>query len=83
MQSVADCFCLQLHAGTMRAASNGTVRLQSTDPHQHPAIDPAYMSEPSDVEEMRQCVRLSREIMNQPAFDKYNDGESIQPALMC
>ena len=62
----------------MRAASNGTVRLQSTNPHDHPIIDPAYMSQPGDVQEMRKCIKLSREILNQPAFDKYNDGKRTE-----
>jgi choline dehydrogenase len=37
-----------------------------------------YMSEAEDWEEMRACVRLTREIFRQPAFDPYR-GREIQP----
>jgi choline dehydrogenase len=36
------------------------------------------MSQPEDWEEMRACVRLTREIFAQPAFDPYR-GREIQP----
>jgi choline dehydrogenase len=36
------------------------------------------MSHPDDWEEMRACVRLTREVFSQPAFDRFRDGE-IQP----
>src|SRR5215467_4332068 len=37
-----------------------------------------YMSHPEDWMEMRACVRLTREIFAQPAFDRYRARE-IQP----
>ena len=37
-----------------------------------------YMSHPDDWEEMRACVRLTREIFAQAAFDRYR-GREIQP----
>ena len=37
-----------------------------------------YMSQPQDWQEMRACVRLTREIFAQPAFDAYR-GREIQP----
>jgi choline dehydrogenase len=37
-----------------------------------------YMSQPQDWEEMRACVRLTREIFAQPAFDRYR-GREMQP----
>jgi choline dehydrogenase len=36
------------------------------------------MSQPEDWTEMRACVRLTREIFAQPAFDRYR-GREIQP----
>ena len=36
------------------------------------------MSQPDDWMEMRACVRLTREIFAQPAFDRYR-GREIQP----
>jgi choline dehydrogenase len=37
-----------------------------------------YLSQPDDWTEMRACVRLTREIFAQPAFDRYR-GREIQP----
>jgi choline dehydrogenase len=68
----------QAHVGPMRTKSRGWVRLASTDPFQKPRILFNYMSEADDWMEMRACVRLTREIFAQPAFDRYR-GREIQP----
>lgn len=68
----------QAHVGTMRSKSRGHVRLRSRDPFARPAILFNYMSHPDDWEEMRACVRLTREIVAQPAFDPYR-GRELQP----
>ncbi|MBS0364668.1 MAG: choline dehydrogenase [Proteobacteria bacterium] len=68
----------QAHVGPMRSRSRGHVRLRSAQPHDKPMISFNYMSHPEDWAEMRACVRLTREIFAQPAFDRYR-GEEIQP----
>jgi choline dehydrogenase len=68
----------QVHAGPMRSKSRGFVRLRSPHPHESPRIVFNYMSHPDDWEEMRACVRLTREILSQPAFDPHR-GREIQP----
>ena len=68
----------QAHVGPMRTKSRGWVRLVSTDPRDKPRILFNYLSEPDDWTEMRACVRLTREIFGQPAFDRYR-GREIQP----
>src|SRR5271155_2665102 len=68
----------QAHVGPMRTKSRGWVRLASADPHDKPRILFNYLSEPDDWTEMRACVRLTREIFAQPAFDRYR-GREIQP----
>ncbi len=68
----------QAHVGPMRSKSKGWVRLKSADPHEHPRIFFNYMSHPDDWTEMRACVRLTREIFAQAAFDPYR-GREIQP----
>lgn len=55
----------------MRSKSRGTVRLKSADPRQAPEIRFNYMSHPDDWAEFRACVRLTREIFEQPAFAEY------------
>jgi len=69
---------MQAHVGPMRSKSRGHVRLASPDPFQHPKILFNYLSHPDDWTEMRACVRLTREIFEQPAFAPYR-GREIQP----
>jgi choline dehydrogenase len=68
----------QAHVGPMRSHSKGWVRLKSADPLEKPRVFFNYMSQPEDWAEMRACVRLTREIFAQPAFDRYR-GREIQP----
>jgi choline dehydrogenase len=68
----------QAHVGPMRSKSRGTVRLASGDPAAAPEIRFNYMSHPDDWAEFRACVRLTRQIFNQPAFTEYR-GDEIQP----
>jgi choline dehydrogenase len=68
----------QAHVGPMRSKSRGWVRLKSTDAREKPRILFNYLSEPDDQIEMRACVRLTREIFAQPAFDRYR-GRELQP----
>jgi choline dehydrogenase len=68
----------QVHAGPMRSKSRGRISLKSSDPRAAPRIAFNYMSHADDWVEMRACVRLTREILLQPAFDPYR-GREIQP----
>jgi len=68
----------QAHVGPMRTRSRGWVRLRSADPTQAPRIFFNYLGEADDLTEMRACVRLTREIFAQPAFERYR-GREIQP----
>jgi len=52
--------------------------LASASPLEKPRILFNYLSQPDDWTEMRACVRLTREIFAQPAFDRYR-GREIQP----
>ncbi len=68
----------QAHAGPMRSKSRGSVTLRSPDPREKPVIRFNYLSHPDDWVEMRACVRLTREIFQQKAFDPYR-GREIAP----
>ena len=67
-----------VHACPLRPQSRGRIGLHSADPRQAPAIHANYLSEPEDLEMMLECVRLSREILNRPAFKPYR-GNEIYP----
>jgi choline dehydrogenase-like flavoprotein len=56
------------HVCLLRPASRGQVRLASPDPLAAPAIDPAFLSHPDDVERMVRGVHLTRRLMNMPAL---------------
>ncbi|WEW99059.1 choline dehydrogenase [Pseudomonas nitroreducens] len=70
----------QAHVGSMRSPSRGRINLTSRDPRKHPSILFNYMSCEQDWQEFRDGVRLTREIMNQPALDPYR-GREISPGL--
>jgi choline dehydrogenase len=76
--SLAQEHGFQAHVGPMRSKSRGWVRLLSRNPLDKPRILFNYLSEPEDWTEMRACVRLTREIFGQRAFDRYR-GREIQP----
>jgi choline dehydrogenase len=77
-QAAAEGHGFQAHVGPMRSNSRGSVTLNSSDPTQAPKIQFNYMSTPEDWEDFRTCIRLTREIFDQPAFGKYA-GKEIQP----
>jgi choline dehydrogenase len=81
-KSLATEHGFQAHVGPMRSKSRGSVTLRSPDPREHPVIRFNYMSHPEDWEEMRACVRLTREIFQQPAFAPWR-GREIQPGADC
>ena len=68
----------QVHVGPMRSKSRGHVRVRNSDPKAPPKILFNYMSHPDDWEEFRACIRLTRELFQQPAMQKYA-GREIQP----
>ncbi|RAI03043.1 choline dehydrogenase [Acuticoccus sediminis] len=68
----------QAHVGPMRSPSRGAVTLRSADPGEAPRIVFNYMSTETDWHDFRHCVRLTREIFAQRAFDPYR-GKEIQP----
>ncbi len=69
-----------LHACYLHPRSRGQLRLHSADPAQPIAIHANYLSDPEghDLKRMIEAARLSREILNQPAFDAYR-GEPVFP----
>lgn len=71
----------QVHVGTLRPTSRGTVKLASKDPLQAPLIDPNYFETEEDVVDMRNALRLADEVIQQKAFSEYR-GERIRPTLV-
>ena len=72
----------QLHVCQLRQESRGTRKLRSADPSEHPLIDANYLQTDADRRCMRDGVKVTREIMRQPAFDKFR-GVEVQPGDDC
>lgn len=68
----------QAHIGPMRPTSRGYVKLKSANPGEKPRILFNYMQTEQDRKEMRNGIRLTREIMAQRAFDPFR-GEELAP----
>jgi choline dehydrogenase len=64
--------------GPNKPKSRGHVRLRSADPYEQPDILFNYLDREEDREGFRRCLRLTREIVGQPAFDRFR-GEEIAP----
>jgi choline dehydrogenase-like flavoprotein len=52
----------------LRPESRGHVRIMSPDPAAHPQIQPNYLSAPRDRQVAAKAIRLTRQIMDQPAM---------------
>ncbi len=76
--TAADGHGFQVHVGPMRSPSRGRVRLTSADPRAAPSILFNYMSHEEDWRAFRACVRLTREVLEQPAMAPYT-GDEIAP----
>ena len=70
----------QVHVGPNKPTSRGTIRIRNADATSKPAIQFNYLDTEQDRNDWRTCLRLTREILGQPAMDPYR-GEEIQPAV--
>lgn len=70
----------QVHIGHNKPKSRGSVKVTSGDAKAPPQIRFNYLEHQEDREGFRACVRLTREIIHQVAFDDYR-GEEIQPGI--
>jgi choline dehydrogenase len=65
----------QVHIDLMRPRSLGRVLIRSTDPAAAPSIRFNYLADPLDRQDLRASVRLTREILAQPAMAAYRGAE--------
>jgi choline dehydrogenase len=66
----------QVHVGPMYSDARGSVSLKTSDPHDHPALRFNYLSTDQDRREWVEAIRVARHILNQPAMDPFNGGET-------
>lgn len=60
-----------LNSYTLRPKARGSVQLRSSNPAEKPIIDPNFLGDPYDLKTSTEGVRISREIFNQSALQKY------------
>lgn len=65
----------QVHLGPMYSDVRGHLRIRSTDPFEHPAMQFNYLSTENDRQEWIEMVRAARHILGQPAFAPFSGGE--------
>ncbi len=70
----------QVHVGPNKPNSRGHVRIKSGNPHQAPSILFNYLESEQDRQDWRDCIRLTREILQQSSLGKYR-GDEIQPGM--
>ena len=70
----------QLHVGPMNTDVRGYVKIQSKDPNQPPKLFFNYLSTEQERKEWVEAIRVSRNIINQPAFDELR-GEELSPGI--
>ncbi len=71
-----DGYCFDV--GTLRADSRGWVKLASADPFAPPRIRLNGLSTEQDLAAFRSCIRMTRDIAAQPAFDSCR-GPEVSP----
>lgn len=65
----------QVHVGPMYSDARGSLKIRSNDPKEHPSMVFNYLSTEQDRREWIEAIRVSREILSQPAMAPYNSGE--------
>ncbi|HKI90673.1 MAG TPA: choline dehydrogenase, partial [Gaiellaceae bacterium] len=66
----------QVHVGPMYSDARGSVKITTTDPHVHPALRFNYLSTAQDRREWVEAIRVARRLLNQPAMEPFNGGET-------
>lgn len=79
-QAAFDGHGFQVHVGPNKPESRGSVEITSSNPSDKPRIEFNYISTEQDRLDWRDCIRLTREILQQPSMDAYR-GDEIQPGL--
>ncbi len=67
---------ISCHVCVLRPKSRGRVTLSTVDPMAAPLIDPNFLGEQEDMDTMMRGFKLTRQIMESPAFDPVR-GEAL------
>ena len=65
----------QVHVGPMYSDARGTCKITSNDPSKKPALLFNYLSTEQDRREWVEAIRVTRAILDAPAFEPFSGGE--------
>ncbi len=75
-------FGCTVHVCQLRPRSRGYIRLQDKDPRNPPLIDPRYLSQKSDMQVLREGVKLARRLFQTDAFSAAFGGVDLPAATV-
>jgi choline dehydrogenase len=79
-QAAFDGHGYQVHVGPNKPTSRGHVHITSDKARDAPEILFNYIGTEEDKQDWRDTIRLTREVLNQPAMDRFK-GDEIQPGM--
>nr|XP_039258919.1 oxygen-dependent choline dehydrogenase-like [Styela clava] len=68
-----------LVAGLLHPKSTGTVRLNTSNPLQHPLIDPRYLSHEDDVKIYTEGLKVIEKLLDSDTFRRFEIKQVMQP----
>jgi choline dehydrogenase len=68
---------ITVSACNLRPTSRGEIRLRSADPADKPVIAPGYLSTEADRKVAADAIRVTRQLMRQPAIARYRPEEHL------
>ncbi len=68
---------ITVSACNLRPTSRGEIRLRSSDPADKPVIAPGYLSTEADRTVAADAIRVTRQLMRQPAVSRYRPEEHL------
>ena len=77
IQRALTSLSVQIFAGPLRPKSAGHIELKTANPLDPPILQPNYLSTEQDRQEMRESVRLAREIIGQKALEPFRGKELL------
>ena len=67
-----------MHASPNHPGSRGHIKLNSSDPYDYPKILFNYLEDEDDLKQTRECIKVARNILSQPALAEHS-GKEIGP----
>ncbi len=75
-----NCHAFQFHVSPNRPTSRGWIKLRSSNPCDYPIIQFNYLETENDRKQMRDSIKIAREIFSKEAFKPYC-GKEISPGI--